>query len=308
MKAKKFNTLIVLVLLAVSFLALELPALAQSATTDLRTTASVKTDNRILYHNGRVLTNVTDVYFVWYGCWDNTCGAAGDTTSQSIMMDFASNVGATPYFEIITTYPDGSGYTASGAVFLGGYVYDHYSRGTDLTATDIQGIIADQITSFRLRQDPNGIYVVFASADVRSPSTGLCVPGARPHHGIGMALGSDFRYAFVGNPTQCPSIAAPQFVSDGTLLPTPNGNFAGDAMASILANVLSSTITNPYGDGWYDRYSLQSADKCEGQFGQTYMTANGARANVRLGQRDYLIQENWVNERKGRCAMSLSQF
>jgi len=304
MRRKNFNTQIVLVLLAVSFLALEPSALAQSATTNLSTTANVRTDTKILYHNGRVLTGPANVYFVWYGCWDNTCGNADGAVSQLIMTDFASNVGATPYFQIITTYPNGEGFTPSGALFYGRSAYDHYSRGTDLTTTDIQGIIADQITSFSLPQDPIGIYVVFVSADVHSPSTGLCVPGARPHHGIGMAFGSDFRYVFVGDPTQCPSVAAPQFVSGGNPLPTPNGNFAGDAMATTLINLLSSTITNPYGDGWYDRYSLQNADKCEGQFGQTYLTANGARASGRLGQRDYLIQENWVNARKGRCAMN----
>jgi hypothetical protein len=43
-------------------------------------------------------------------------------------------------------------------------------------------------------------------------------------------------------------------------------------------------------------------------FGQTYMTANGARANQRLGGRDYLIQHNWVNFRKGRCAINQSEF
>ena len=45
-----------------------------------------------------------------------------------------------------------------------------------------------------------------------------------------------------------------------------------------------------------------------GQFGQTYVTSNGARANLRLGSRDYLIQHNWVNFRKGRCAINQSEF
>lgn len=308
MKKKKFNTQIVLALLTVSFLALELPALAQSATSNLRTTANVKTDSRILYHNGRVMIGASNLYFIWYGCWDNNCGTAGDTATQSILNDFAVNVGSSPYFQILSTYPDGNGYAPSGSLLFGGTAFDRYSRGLDLTAADIQGIVTDQIVNNHLPPDFAGIYVVIASADVRSSSTGLCVPGARPLHGIGVPYGPEFRYAFIGNPTQCPNIAAPQFFADGTLLPTPNGNFAADAMATTLANVLSSTITNPYGDGWYDRYSLQNADKCEGQFGQTYLTSNGARANMRLGQRDYLIQHNWVNFRKGRCAINQSEF
>jgi hypothetical protein len=76
MKKTKYNTQIVLALLAVSFLALELSALAQSVTS-LRTIGNVKTDSRILYHNGLVLVGPIDLYFIWYGCWDDNCGTAG---------------------------------------------------------------------------------------------------------------------------------------------------------------------------------------------------------------------------------------
>lgn len=306
MNRKTFNTLIVSVLLAGSFIALELPAPAQSAMS--LNGKTVRTESRIEYHGGPIITANPDVYIVWYGCWDNTCGSAGDPVTKSIVEDFASSIGGSPYLQILSTYPDCCGHGPNGGLLFGGSVYDHYSHGTDLTATDLQGIVADLITSSVLPQDPAGIYTVIASADVHSPSTGLCVPGARPHHGIGMALGSQFRYIFLGNPTQCPSVAAPQFVSGGTLLPTPNGNLAADAMVSTLANLLNSTVTNPYGNGWYDRYGLQNADKCEGEFGQTYVTANGARANLRLFQRDYLIQHNWVNFRRGRCAINQSEF
>lgn len=57
--------------------------------------------------------------------------------------------------------------------------------------------------------------------------------------------------------------------------------------------MLSEVSTNPLGTGWYDRYGLENAEKCEGTFGQTYTTSNGAKANMKLGSRDYLIQQNW---------------
>jgi hypothetical protein len=41
-------------------------------------------------------------------------------------------------------------------------------------------------------------------------------------------------------------------------------------------------------------YGLENSDKCAGSFGQTYLRANGARANVRLYRRDFLIQLNSV--------------
>jgi len=77
-------------------------------------------------------------------------------------------------------------------------------------------------------------------------------------------------------------------------------------MASTLAQLLSRVITNPTGGAWFDRYGLENAAKCVGQFGPTYSTANGARANLKLGQYDYLIQQNWVLGRKEHCAMNSS--
>jgi hypothetical protein len=74
-------------------------------------------------------------------------------------------------------------------------------------------------------------------------------------------------------------------------------------MATNLAHALNGLLTNPYGNGWLDRYNLENADKCTATFGQTYTTANGARANYRLGSRDFLLEQNWVNARKGYCAL-----
>jgi len=302
----KTNFRLLIGLLAVSFVSLAQVASAQSPTSTQKTTGHVNTDSRILYHTGLVMTGPADVYFIWYGCWDNTCGNNGDVSTRTILTDFMSNIGATPYFGILLGYPNADGFHPSGAAYYGGDAFDQYSRGSELTISDIQGIIADQITNRRLPQDPNGIYIVLTSADVSSPSTGFCVASAQPYHGLGEALGSEFQYAFVGNPTRCPSVAAPQFVSNGTRLPTPNGNFAADGMVNTLAHLLSTTITNPRGTGWFDRYGLQNADKCDGQFGSTYTTANGARANMKLGQRDYLIHGNWVNDRKGHCELGVA--
>jgi hypothetical protein len=77
-------------------------------------------------------------------------------------------------------------------------------------------------------------------------------------------------------------------------------------MATMMAQLLSRVITNPTGGAWFDRYGLENAAKCVGQFGSTYSTPNGARANLRLGGRDYLIQQNWVLGRKEHCAMNSS--
>jgi hypothetical protein len=195
-------------------------------------------------------------------------------------------------------------------MLFGGAVNDNYSHGVELTADDIGAIVKDHIESNDLPQDPAGIYVVIASADVGSSATGFCTTvGTPPPHGIVYAFGSAARYAFVGDPDRCPAIAGPQFIDRfGNKLPTPNDDFAGDVMVSDLAHVLSATVTNPYRQGgWYDKYGLENADKCQGTFGSTYTTGNGARANVKWYGRDYLVQQNWVNDKKAGCAMQFSR-
>ena len=309
MKKNRTSFSMLLALLAISLFAFGPAAFAQERmSTQAAPSQSEKTTSRILYHNGRVMIGSSNLYLIWYGCWDYNCGTAGNPATRSIVEDFAYNVGASPYLQINAGYPDEFGQTPSSALLVGGEVFDNYSHGLELKVSDIQAIVSDQITSPGGFSDPAGIYVVIASADVSSPESGFCDASAQPHHGVGYALGSRFYYAFVGHPMRCPSIAAPQFMSGTTMLPSPNGDVAADAMASTLAHVLSTTLTNPGGDGWFDRYGLQNADKCANQFGTTWSTPNGARANLRLGQRDFLIQYNWVNDnKKGRCAINTSQ-
>jgi hypothetical protein len=141
--------------------------------------------------------------------------------------------------------------------------------------------------------------------DTYPDGTSFCTPSKPPHHGFLYYNGTEVRYAFIGDAARCPSTAASQFSGPGNTSSSPNGNIAADAMASSLAHVLDTMLTDPIGTAWFDRYGLENADKCTGTFGQTYITANGARANMKLGSRDYLIQQNWVNGRRSNCGLSL---
>ena len=268
--------------------------------------APTKTNGKITYHGGQVLTGTRNVYFIYYGCWTEQCGSAGDTPTMALLADFIINVGNTPYIQINSTYPDSNGQAPTGTLIFGGLVVDDsYSHGTELTDADVVAMISYQVNNFQLPQDSNGIYVVFASADISANAMGFCATGASPFHDVGIVNGSPVVYAFVGNPGRCPAVAAPQFVAaDGTRLTTPNGSFAGDAMVTNLAHVLNTTLTDPWSDGWYDRYGLENSDKCTGKFGQTYTTGNGASANIRIGGRDYMLEQNWVNDKRGGCSLS----
>lgn len=79
----------------------------------------------------------------------------------------------------------------------------------------------------------------------------------------------------------------------------PNGGYEADAAASLVAATIFESITDPYFNAWFDRLGLEGADKCAWDFGPTYTTANGAKANVHIGQNDYLLQRFWAPTKNG---------
>jgi len=244
--------------------------------------------NGINYHNGPVMLGTTKVYYIWYGNWSTN-------TATTILTDFASNIGGSPYFNINTTYSNGSGQHVSNAVAYGGAAFDNYSRGTSLGDSDVTAVVARAFSTGALQPVANGVYFVPTSADVTEKS-GFCSQYCGWHTDFSYN-GVDVKYAFVGNPDRCPSACAPQMTS-------PNGNAGADGMASIIAHELEESVTDPDLNAWYDTRGYENADKCAWTFGTTSRASNGSKYNVTLGARQYLIQQNWVNANGGSCALS----
>src|SRR5215471_3961779 len=241
MKLKKTNLSMQIFLIAMSLVLSSLTAHAQNAPVNQNATTPVRTNSKMLYHNGPVLTGRINLYFIFYGCWTETCGSSGDTTIVQIINEFSATIGNTPYSNINSTYTDSTGQSASGSLIYAGEVFDNsYSHGVELTKLDIEGILSDQISNFGLPQDPQGIYVILASADISSNETGFCIPGAPPFHSSAVIVGGRLPYVFIGNPNRCPSVAGAQFPR-----PTPNGSFAGDVMAANLIHAVNAVVTNP---------------------------------------------------------------
>jgi hypothetical protein len=246
-----------------------------------------KPSNGISYHGGPLILGTTTAYYIWYGNWSGN-------SATTILTDLASNIGGSPYFNINTTYYDGSSTHVTNAVHYAGSRTDSYSHGTALSDADIQSVVSSAISS-GLPKDTNAVYFVLTSADVNATS-GFCTQYCG-WHTHGTITGSDIKYSFVGNPDRCPSACAAQATG-------PNGNAGADGMASIIAHELEEAVTDPDLNAWYDRRGQENADKCAWTFGATYTVGNGALANMMLGTRSYLIQRNWVNASGGFCAQS----
>ena len=228
--------------------------------------------NGISFHGGPVMIGTTNIHYIWYGNWSGN-------SATTILTDLARSVGGSPYFNINRTYYNGSSTHISGAVGYAGSSNDSYSQGTSLDDAQIQTVVASTTPT-----DLDGVYFVLTSADVTA-SSGFCTKycGWHTHAMIG---GLDIKYAFVGNPDRCPSSCEMQTVG-------PNGNAGADGMASIIAHELEEVVTDPDLNAWYDRQGYENADKCAWTFGNEYTTANGAKANMKLSSRDFLIQRNW---------------
>lgn len=248
--------------------------------------------NGITYHGGPLMgvvgSSPVSVYYIWYGNWSGN-------SAVTILTDLAQNIAPSPYYNINTTYYNGSNAHIVNSVTYSGSTTDNYSHGTSLSDSAIQGIVSDAITSGRLPKNTSGVYFVLTSADVTA-SSGFCTQYCG-WHTYGTISSSNIKYSFVGNPDRCPSSCAAQNVG-------PNGNAGADGMASIIAHELEEAVTDPNLNAWYDSRGAENADKCAWTFGTTTTLPSGAKYNMTLGSRNYLIQQNWVNALGGYCAKS----
>jgi hypothetical protein len=232
---------------------------------------------KISYHGGPVMTGGVNLYYIWYGNWSGN-------SATTILTDLAKSIGGSPYWGINTTYYSGTTTKKfiPNTVTYGGTKTVAYPYGTSLSDAQILQVVKDYLGT--AAPDPNGIYFVLTSSDVTA-SSGFCTQycGWHDHATVN---GVDTKFAFVGNPDRCISSCAAQTTG-------PNGNAGADGMASIIAHEAEEAATDPDLNAWYDATGAENADKCAWTFGTQSTASNGAKYNVTLGTRQYLIQQNW---------------
>ena len=256
-------------------------------------TGAVVTGNGINYHGGPVLHTI-NVYYIWYGNWNGL-----DPTGPPILTDFASNDGGSPYFDINTTYADTTGSVPNAVTFAGQTTVA--GNSTSLSDNDVSNIVATAVGQFGGTPDTNGVYFVLTAPGI-SETSGFLTRYCGWHTNGNFTNGAtncDIKYAFVGNASG--SSLANCAEQTGS---SPNGDPGADAMVSVIAHELEETATDPDLNAWYDTSGMENADKCAWTFGATYTAANGSLANIKLGARDYLIQQNWLNAQGGSCTLS----
>jgi hypothetical protein len=252
----------------------------------------------VTYHGGAVMTAPKKAYLIWYGSW-----ASGAGTTRALVEEFVQNIGGSPYFRINSTYTDANNTPVSQAVSYGGSVQRGLTKGSSLSDNDIANIVEDEIDAGTWTADPNGVYFVITAPGVtQSGSSGsFCTDYCGWHTYEGYA-GISMKYAFIGAGSACTSGCE----WSGT---TPNGNAEADTMVSTIAHELEEATTDPELDAWYgiiNSKQEENADRCAWTTGTTYTAANGGAANMHLGSRDWLIQQNYIPVDFGGCDTRLS--
>jgi hypothetical protein len=261
------------------------------------TSGAAPGSNGIQYNGGPVMNapDGVNVYLIWYGDWGN------DVHTQAVLTAFVTHLGGSSYYNMATTYYDykgGEKEFSKNKVTYGGAITDNYSYGSVLTDDDIGCILQDGVTSEKLPADPNGVYMIIASADVDETS-GLCsyYCGFHGYQPVSLPNLTNIIGTFQGNANRCPSLCSWTKVSA-----TPN-NPSTDGMVTTLSHELFESVTDPLGTSWINPDGTEAGDLCDGTTGPLKTLPNGASYNLVLGSHAYLDQEIWVNARGGYCAM-----
>jgi phosphate-induced protein 1 len=264
----------------------------------------------IFYHGGPVLLTTSVVAIYWSSSTIYNGGptpGASNCVDNSLVGLMLGHVGGSPYFNINTTYTDGSGNHIANAV---GYTRcwanktNAPSGSQTVSDAEMQSMILSGFSGGAISYDPNTLYAIFTGDAVNLGGgfgTQYCA-----YHGwfttVINGVSRVVKYAAMPYDFAFPASCS-MFGGVNALIP-PNGDAGADAEVNTLAHETEETTTDPEGSAWFDRRGRENADKCAWTFGTTYGTSNGGTANMSLGGKNFLIQQNWVNAGSGGCAVS----
>jgi hypothetical protein len=279
----------------------EMPTRAQYANANAKPGGG-GTSTGILYHGGPVLLAPKVAAIYWSNSTIYSGGPAPGATGSggqdgSLTGYFMSNLGASTYWNINTTYYNGSNqhvprslpYTQFWAANV-----NVPSSGASVSDAQIQSIITTGFTSGKLTFEANTIYAVFSAAGVNLGGgfgSQYCA-----YHGHFTWNGNDVKFAAMPR-----NLDFPGSCTEGQ---SPNGDAAADAEVNTLGHELEEAATDPDLNAWFDRRGQENADKCAWNFG-TVTGASGAYSNITVGSKRFLVQQNWINTGSGGCRQGL---
>ena len=248
--------------------------------------------SNIIYRLGApIMAGPINIYEIWYGTW-----AANSTTTpvaksyQGFTNEFlTAAVAPNQHWAINKLNYQAAKATPAIRTYVGNYSTTFQQRviatnvtkyKSPLSQSSIYNLVRDTFfPAAGAKADPNGIYVVLTSSEIKVSGFGTQFCGLHSYNAT-----SDDKYSFVGDPATTP----------GCLAQTVGPNLAGaDAMLSVLMHELEETATDPQLNAWYSANGNENGDKCAWVWGATTPNSNNSFSNITLGSKNYLIQQNF---------------
>ncbi|XP_058096863.1 protein PHOSPHATE-INDUCED 1-like [Magnolia sinica] len=225
----------------------------------------------LTYHKGAILEGEIPISILWYGRFTNT--------QKSIVADFILSLslpqqkGVSPttpsisqWWETMNKYSEMAGKKKAQVILSVQTSDENYSLGKTLKRS--------QILELATKSGPRPVGVVLVLTDKDVAVEGFCMSGCGSH-----GSDSDKRWAFVwvGNSeTQCPGQCAwpfhqPIYGPQSPPLVAPNDDVGLDGMIVNIAGLLAGTVTNPFGNGYFqgpEDAPLEAASACAGVYGK----------------------------------------
>ncbi|KAI3899847.1 hypothetical protein MKW92_010417 [Papaver armeniacum] len=228
------------------------------------------------YHNGKLLEGNLPVSILWYGKFT--------PTQKSIVSDFflslnpssknhlqhsskaTTNPSVSHWWENVQTYMKNAQKKQTHIILSKQTTDEKYSLGKSLTRSQISEL------SQRVNSKPGTITLVLTDKDVTVE--GFCMSSCGFHGSNKM---KNSAYIWVGNSvTQCAGQCAwpfhqPIYGPQDKPLVAPNGDVGVDGMIINIASLLSGTVTNPFGNGYFQGTAdapLEASSSCPGIYGK----------------------------------------
>jgi hypothetical protein len=272
-------------------------------------------------------------------------GSARDgDEDRSLVGYFLNNLGESSYWNINSTYydeVDGRRNYVKRSMKYDSFWAPNFNApqsGKRVSIGAMVNLIEDGFANGALKYDPNTLYMVFTGPGVNlgggfsSTRLNYCafhsaywyLDGSRLVQFAAMPYDADFNpdhpYTYVG------SDGKTHYAICTHLTKGPNGDLGADATVSAMAHEIEENATDPvtlypvpvtpdtptgidgFFAGWYDRKGEENGDKCAYTYGYEPNPPPKNRLdywNLRIGEKQFLVQQNWSNLAPQGCLSGL---
>jgi hypothetical protein len=284
--------------------------------------AGAQSVNVVTDHGGPVMQAPTVFLIFWLPSgfhYDSSSTAAADTTYESLMSRFFTDMSGSNYLNIMSQYPGVCGppnisnqTPCFGGVTVGGTTIDTsaYTTHAGTTASplsdaDMQAEVRRFITAKQLTPGLNTEFFVFVGAGVVvCTGTGFCdntFPGFCAYHSSFQLSGNTVVYGVMPN--------ADSFSGCGENISSGPNQLAADREIIAMSHEFSESISDPrvndsiaWNDGVANR---EIGDNCNTDGNPVLGSIAGDGSNTTINGHLYVLQTEWSNDDDG-CILSFA--